>query len=63
MLTSANVGVYNSTAACEYENPRLVADTPVDDEGSPLRGAVIGMLLGAGMWTALAYGAIAIFKH
>ena len=32
------------------------------EEGSALRGAITGMLLGAGMWAAMIYGVVRIFK-
>ena len=33
------------------------------ERGNPSRGAAVGMLLGAGLWTGLVFGAIVIFKQ
>ena len=34
-----------------------------EEEGSPLRGAITGILLGACMWSAAIFGLVRIFKH
>jgi len=55
---SEDVYVYNSRVAA---SPPFPEEAPTD-EGNPLRGAITGMVLGAGMWAALIYGAMRIFK-
>ena len=51
-------GIYLDAGRPRAHSPELP-----EEEGSPLRGAITGILLGACMWSAAIFGLMRIFKH
>ena len=64
MRGSARVKVQDRTVI--YDDRADFAVTPPEfpeEEGSALRGAITGIIIGAGMWSAAIFGFVQIFKR